>query len=249
MDDGHEFRFRMSAYTPTTMPLGRLAEYLGELAKVLGEDHSVHLIELEEGSTVLVHKVDREAIPKIRERVASVSRGDAPKDAMDGYRMVNKLLREDNASAELLEADAEILEFPGKMVVLPNFVSIFEHGEVDGEIVRVGGIGDPVPIMLVTPDGIVNGCYAKRSIAKPLANRLFETVRIFGDGRWSRNQNGQWMLTHFRVDRFEELEDVTLSAVISQLRGIRGLEVGEDAIEELLKLRHGDEDEEIHGGI
>jgi hypothetical protein len=31
MNSEHEFRFRISARTPTTMPLGRLAEYLAEL--------------------------------------------------------------------------------------------------------------------------------------------------------------------------------------------------------------------------
>ena len=64
MESEHEFQFRINAYTPTTMPLGRLVEYLGELAKILGEDHSIHLVEVDEGSTVLVHKIDAEAVPK-----------------------------------------------------------------------------------------------------------------------------------------------------------------------------------------
>ncbi|HTX48682.1 MAG TPA: hypothetical protein VME40_04750, partial [Caulobacteraceae bacterium] len=113
MAGDNEFRFRISAYTPATMPLGRLAEYLAELAKVLGEDQAVHLVELDEGSTVLVHKIDDEAVPKIRDRAAAVQAGHAPADAMRSYRRVNKMLRDDNGAAALLEGVAEILEFPG----------------------------------------------------------------------------------------------------------------------------------------
>src|SRR5438105_6441841 len=102
------------------MPLARLAEYLAELAKILGEDHSVHLVELQPGSTVLVHQIDEEAAPKILERAAAVRRRDAPAAAMRSYDNVNKLLREDGASASLLEDGAEILEFPGKKVDAPR---------------------------------------------------------------------------------------------------------------------------------
>ncbi|MGC2524161.1 MAG: hypothetical protein WA417_16230 [Stellaceae bacterium] len=159
MEGGPEFRWRIDAYTPETMPLARLAEYLSELAKILGEDHSIHLVQVEPGSTVLVHRIDPEAVPKIRERVAAVRRGDAPASAMHSYNNVNKLLRDDGASASLLADGAEILEFPGKMAKLPHFPAISERGEIDGEILRVGGASDPVPILLATEAGVIlSGC-------------------------------------------------------------------------------------------
>jgi hypothetical protein len=248
MEDGQEFRFRIDAYTPATMPLGRLAEYLAELARMLGEDHSIHLIELEAGSTVLVHKIDAEAVPKVRERAEAVRRGDAPSTAMRSYQHVNKMLRDDAASASLLEEGTEILEFPGKKIELPHFPSISEHGELDGEVVRVGGIGDPVPIMLATDSGTaLSGCHARRPIAKLLGQKLFEPVRLFGEGRWSRTADGRWVLDWFRVDSFVELESEGLGDALTKLRAIPGIDWSDNVVDEFLSLRHGEDD--ANGGI
>jgi hypothetical protein len=116
METGQELRFYMEPYTPDTLPLGRLAEYLAHLAKVIGDDGSVHLIELEEGSTVFVNNVDPEALPRIYDRIAAVKQGDAPRDAMDGYRALNAMLEQDNGSGALLEpTGAQILQFPGQV--------------------------------------------------------------------------------------------------------------------------------------
>src|SRR5450755_4721417 len=91
---GTEFRFSIDAYTPETMPMARLAEYMKQLAEILGEPGAVHFERLETGSTVLVHKVEREAVPKVRERTAAVQRGDAPRDALRAFHAVNRLLRQ-----------------------------------------------------------------------------------------------------------------------------------------------------------
>ncbi len=245
MDVENEFRFRISAYTPTTMPLGRLADYLAELAKILGEEKSVHLVELVEGSTVLVHKIDSEAVPKIRARVASVQGGTAPAEAMRSYRKVNKMLRDDNGAAALLEGVAEILEFPGNRASAAPFMAVSERGEIDGEVVRVGGMGDPVPVLLSTEGHTVSGCWARRAIAKSLALRLFEPVRLFGEGRWVRTPGGQWSLDRFRIDNFTKLDNEPLSETVNKMRGIAGLAFGDNVIAELLAERHGD----ANGGI
>src|SRR5215510_14402815 len=122
METTPELRFVMEPYTPETLPLGRLAEYLAQLAKMLGEHGAVHLIELQEGSTVLVNRVDPEAIPAIYGRTAGVKRGDAPREAMEAYRAINALLTQDNGSAALVEqGGAEILDFPGRHVERPVF--------------------------------------------------------------------------------------------------------------------------------
>lgn len=249
MDSGHEFRFRISAYSPLTMPISRLAEYLSELAKILGEDQSVHLVELEEGSTVLVHKIDQEAVPKVRDRAAAVQRGEAPAAVMRSYAQVNKMLRDDDGSASFLEDSAEILEFPGSRAKLPPFMSVSERGEIDGEVTRVGGIGDPVPIMLMSEGHTVSGCWAKRNIAKALGVRLFEPVRLFGEGRWTRNPAGQWSLSSFRIESFQELDSESLSDTVNKLRAVPGVEWGDDAINELLLARHGEGGGEANGGV
>lgn len=251
MESGSEFRWRIDAYTPETMPLARLAEYLAELAKILGEDHSIHLVELEPGSTVLVHRIDAEAVPKIWERAIAVRRGEAPAAAMRSYNNVNRLLREDGASASLLEDGSELLEFPGKKADLPRFPTVFERGELDGRVMRVGGMGDPVPLMLATDSGAaLSGCYAWRAIAKQLGQKLFDPVRLFGEGRWSRTTEGIWVLNWFRVDSFEELESEGLADALTKLRAVPGLDWGENIADEFLGLRYGEGDgEDVDGGV
>lgn len=250
MEAGEEFRFYIDAYSPETMPLDRLAEYLTELAQVLGEGRYVHLVELEPGSTVLINKVEAEAVPKIRARAIAVRHGDAPRSAMLAYQKINRLLREDNGSGVLIEeSGAEILEFPGKKEAISQIAAVDEYGEVEGEVIRVGGSGDPVPILLSAETGILSGCSAKRSIAKPLANHLFERVRLFGLGRWVRDTDGQWQLGRFNVDRFQVLEEEPLSAALTKLRATPGLEWGDNALDELLRLRHGETNEAEDGGV
>lgn len=249
MGSGHEFRFRINAYTPTTMPLGRLAEYLAELAKILGEDQAIHLIEVDEGSTVLVHKIDDEAVPKVRDRAIAVQNGSGPADAMRSYWQVNNMLRDDDGSAAFLEDGAELIEFPGSKAKLPPFMSVAERGEIDGEVQRIGGMGDPVPVLLSTEGRTLSGCWAKRDIAKPLALRLFEPVRLFGEGRWTRSPTGGWTLASFRIDAFQELDSDSLSNTLNKLRAIPGLELGDNIIDELLISRHGEGDGDANGGL
>ncbi|HWF08216.1 MAG TPA: hypothetical protein VG297_07120 [Bryobacteraceae bacterium] len=54
----------------------RLAEYLADLAALRGEYKSVHFVRLAPGSTQLVHSVEYEAEPKIRERLNGVRNDD-----------------------------------------------------------------------------------------------------------------------------------------------------------------------------
>ncbi len=54
--------------------MARLAEYLHELAVILGEPRAVHFVRLDAGSTVIIHKVEQEAIPKVTDRVIAVAR-------------------------------------------------------------------------------------------------------------------------------------------------------------------------------
>ena len=101
------------------------------------------------------------------------------------------------------------------------------EGSLDGEVLRVGGpqkwVGGPqkyVPVMLQSEDQQIAGCWAERRIAKELAQRLFEPVRLFGRGLWMRDGDGKWNLERFIVESFEALRSETLSESLSRLRAI-----------------------------
>lgn len=239
MATGEEFRFRIDAYTPETMPMARLAEYLAELAALFGEVKAVHFLRVDGGSTVPVIKVEREAVPKVRERVRQVTWGTGPSEALRAYRKINRKLREDNAIGVVQEpTGAEIIRFPGREEKGEGFISVRQQGTLDGEVIRVGGKGPVVPVALQSEGLILSYCFAKRPIAKDLARRLFEPVRLFGTGRWTRDRRGNWKLDSFVIDRFDVLSDEPLSSVLVELRAIQGGEWTDASLAELHELRH-----------
>ena len=249
MIDGDEFRLKIEAYSPDTMPMERLAEYLGELAKMLGEGPAVHFVKLDGGSTSIIHRIQREAIPKIRDRTVAVRRGIGPRDSVRAYQKINRMLRADNGSAVWREekSEAEIIVFPGKEDAEDLVTGISQRGSIDGEIVRIGGLQNLVPIMLKCEQEELSGCWANKTVAKALARRLFEPVRLFGTGRWNRNDEGKWKLDVFRVDGFQPLRDAPLSMALNEIRAI-AIDWNSDAFGELSIIRSS-YGEHTNGGV
>jgi len=249
MSDTEEYRLKIEAYTPDTMPMDRLAEYLAELAQMLGERTSVHFVRLDPGSTSIVHRIEREAIPKIRNRTSSVRRGIGPRESVRAYRKINRMLREDNGRAVWKEegTSADIIVFPGKDDAEETVLGISQRGSIDGEVQRVGGSQQIVPIILRSENDDFPGCWARRSVAKALGHMLFEPVRLFGTGRWNRNEDGQWKLDIFRVESFVSLRNVTLSQALNELRAIK-TDWAAAAFAELNEIR-GDGEGALNGGV
>lgn len=239
-----EFRFKIDAYTPATIPMARLAEYMTHVAMLFGEPAMVHFVRIEGGSLVLVQRVDREAVPKVENRLNQVRRGDAPPEALTAYRTINNKLREDNGSAVIFrDPKTEIMRFPGREEVEQvTFGSFNQEGSLDGVVIRVGGRQELVPVHLESGDIIYSSCEANRSLAKLLAQHIFSSeIRVYGTGRWYRNEDGRWVLDRFRISSFDVLRDAPLSSVVAGLRQVKGSEweTLSDPWSELEKIRRG----------
>src|SRR3954452_15619322 len=91
-------------YTIGTLPMERLAQYMADLAKMLGEPSKVHFVELVESSVGLVHAVEREATPIVDDRVEQIERGTADPVYMTAYRAIDKKLREDDSRGQFFPA-------------------------------------------------------------------------------------------------------------------------------------------------
>jgi len=91
------YNLKIDAYTPETIPMARLAEYLSALAELLGEEHCVHFQSVVPGSTQLTCAVEREATYKVAKRVESVASANANTPLGRAYRGIRRLLREDSA--------------------------------------------------------------------------------------------------------------------------------------------------------
>lgn len=239
--DDAEYRFKIDAYSPATIPMARLAQYMAELAVLLGERHSVHFCRLTKGSTVLNARIDREAVPKIRDRVVTVRAGDAG-EPMRAFNALNKLLRDDNATGVGVLRDATprgvVIRFPGREIAEEKFAAIRQHGSIDGIVTGIRGKDETIHITIQSEGQQISGCETNRSIAKQIGARLFEPVRLFGRGRWARDADGVWTLLHFRIESFEPLQDISLTSALAALRQIP-TEWGDDAYSQIIEMRNG----------
>jgi len=237
-----KYRLKIDAYSRETMPLGRLAEYLAEFAVMLGEDKSIHLIEIEDGSCVSVMLVEPEAEPKILERADAIERKEAPPEAMRAAANFDEKLRKDNGKAEFIgPTGSNLIIFPGRERVEPLTYGPFNQpGVLIGIPILVGGKNDPVPVHLEGKDGTFD-CLARRDTAREIAPHLFnDVIRVEGVGRWVRRPTGEWEMLKFTIKYFKPLADVTLRNTIKRLRAIPAeWKEKEDPLGEIMSIRHG----------
>src|SRR6185437_6992262 len=135
-----EYEFHIDAFTPASIPMARLAEYLRELSLLLGHQKSVHFRRIKSGSVGVVARVEHEAVPKVRVRLQSARDPDAADDVRKPYRRIDEMLREDNGVGKLLRGTTNVVRFPGREAAKSLPMGPFtEHAEFDGQVVRAGG--------------------------------------------------------------------------------------------------------------
>ena len=224
MKDSDEYRFVIDACNPDTLPMSRLAEYMADLARLLGRTEQVHFVRIEAGSAVLVQRVEPEAAPEVRGRVRALADNKAPEDAARAFDALNRRLAEDAATGSLRNGEkAEVVWFPGRDQPPPlTFGAFNQPGVLDGVLIRIGGRDDTVPAHL--RDGeTIHMCHATRDLARRLAIHLYGPVlRVQGEGRWERDANGAWSMKRFNITGFQQLDDGPLGEVVERLRGVRG---------------------------
>lgn len=237
----NEYRFVIGASSPSTMPMARLAGYMADLARLLGESDHVHFVRIEKGSTVLVQQVDPDASAKVRSRIQAYKKNQADSDVISACKSLNERLADDSCTGSLQESNGtEIIQFPGQSQKQELAFGPFNQlGTLDGMLIRIGGRDDTVPVHLQDGDAI-HVCNADRGMARNLAPHLFGPVlRVQGDGRWERDTDGTWLLKRFNIKEFELLDETKLGKVVSKLRAIKGSNWKniDDPREELVRLR------------
>lgn len=235
--------FKIDAFNPETIPMGRLAEYMADLATMIGERSHVHFVELEAGCVELVHQVDYVAYPKVETRTEDVARGSGTVESLAAYRAINKRLVEDNtfATYRRLDLGSEILRFPGVTAPKPLVVApVKQPTTIDGIVLRVGGKpeGGKVPVQIASGDASFQ-CVASVALSKELAGFYLEDERRFhGVGHWHRDEVEGWMLKKLEIQSHEPLDATPLTAIVERLRAIPSDFAHDgDAWAELMKLR------------
>jgi hypothetical protein len=242
MAEKREYRLKITAYSPETMPMRRLAEYLADVAIVLGEESHVHLVGVESSSTCPVMLIDWEAEPKVIDRVHKVRNGEGPEEARRAMTNINARLRKDNASADLINPQrSSVLEFPGARAEQPlEWPSINQAATLYGVPVWVGGKTEQSNIDL--EDGQNEWkCVATRAKAMEIAHHLYRTtLRVNGKGRWRKTPGSTWELERFVIEDFEPMSPTGIVETIEELRRINASwKTLEDPLAKLDAIRQG----------
>lgn len=241
MNDLIHYDFRIDVWKPETLPMAKLAKYLAKLSIMFGDDNCVHFLKVRKGSAIPEIAVDQIAAPKVAARLRLVGMPDSPPELERANLEINRMLREDNASATLkLKNGGIVLNFPGKKTPLAEEVVVYEQGELDGIVIRVGGKDDSVPVWIEGEGRAIYKCQTTRDIARQLATYLFDKqVRVAGNGKWCRTPERKWELEQFEIKSFLPLEDTGLEQLIGELRAVKGNQWNEmdDPQAELRKLR------------
>lgn len=241
-----EYVFRIDVFSPDTLPMARLAEYLAALAKMIGHPDHTHFIGIERGSARLRTAVDAVDAPKVETRLNAVRNGNGPRDAIAAKQTLEDLLANDNAIGALTEgaSDRVVVPFIGRNRPKPlSFPPFREDAFIDGQLVSIGGRDNTAHATLQDGDFYHAGVTMRRELARDLARLLYgPTVRMHGNGRFERQSDGMWKMSDFRVDRYEVLDDRAVPEVLAAARAVPGNRLMDAAsYRDITALREGDE--------
>jgi len=218
--------FVIDAFTPDTLPMSRLGEYLVHLSALLGHKERVHFVEVKAGSATLVHAVEPPAYPKVRSRVHAVRSLDAPVEAIKAFETLEHMLRADGAQAELRRQvdtapTGRLLHFPGASRQLDEAYGPFNQpGQLQGVPINVGGKTSLVNVNLEDGQNVYY-CEATREMALQIAPFLFyQPLRVFGIGKYFRTVDGEWEMKNFRISHFDRLDARSFTESVERLRAI-----------------------------
>lgn len=234
--------FIIDGYTPDTLPLGRLAEYLKNFANLVGPTSDVRFERVGKGSAALINRAPQEVIPDVRARITAAQHGAGPKEAVSGFVGLKGLLVMDKTTGRIKEEHRKILEFP--KVSVAHYGAIYEDGTLEGIVIRIGGKDQTIHIHLKDGERTYSCFTTSLERAKALRPYLLEyekPIRVSGKGKWNRTPSGQWELQEFKIGDFEELRNDELQQVLERMRQVpgSGWDTIDDPIAELERIRRG----------
>lgn len=224
INDDIQYVFTIDVLKPSTAPMLRVAQYMAELARLLGSEADVHINEIRESSLRYHVLSEHDAVPVIDDRLATVEMKGS--EANKHFNSINVMLRADKAVARLDRVSpnrtAQIIRFPGRELPVPRTFKVRQEGTLDGYVVKIGGKDKTAHATLEAGNGRYWRCTLDRELAADLAQHLFKTpVRVSGICTWLRDEEGVWTQdSDFQVREFHVLVDESLPEVLDKLREI-----------------------------
>ena len=237
------FSLRIKGFTPQSLPLGRLGEYVCALAELIGDDVKTSFERVTKGSAQLKVIIDDSDDITAVTRIRLAPSAEEGSPVRRGYEKIQSLLAADKTSAEFKPSKgAAILKFPGAPKGEIRLAVVKEFGELNGRIIKVGGRDETIPIALRTADGEVISCTSNIDMARRLKPYLLEPIDVIleGIGRWKRSDSGAWTAIEFKITDFSVMDfngfDAALEAARSEGSGWDSVQ---DVNEELSRIRYG----------
>ncbi|WP_158932580.1 hypothetical protein [Acidisphaera sp. S103] len=220
MADFEEMEFVIPAYTPETMPLDRLLQYLQQIADVVGVPEDMHLVHIRSSSTKPVFKMPIPVAIQARDNITAVRSGRGTITQRRAYSQIRQMVRKDGGqSASLNDRTGIILDFPPTPDDTGTISGIRQASSFEGSLTKVGGVAEFIPIQMQDVSGdVFSGFSAPKTLAKAMAKLLFEPIRVTGIGSWDRTPAGEWKLSKMLVQAYEPLDDEALHEVFQKLR-------------------------------
>jgi hypothetical protein len=240
-----DYEFHIDAFTPSSIPMARLAQYISELASLLGNTENVHFSGIKKGSVRVVARVASEAAPKVRVRLNNARDPLASNDVRRHFKKIDEMLRSDNAVGNLKRGTSNVIVFPGRKAATNDPYGPFtEASAMDGMVVRVGGADETAHILVENHERKVLSAECTRDLAVRLAPHLYKSIRLIGTARWWRDETGECQLLNFRAKDFAVLDPDDLSMVVSRMRKhvIPSAIAEDDAVARLMRIRDGSGD-------
>lgn len=242
MDTREKLTFRIDSFTPETLPMARLAEYLAQLAALYGSEERVHFDKIRKGSAILQVVIEEQAMPKVFQRLQSVKSGDPDVEAKKAFKALDNLLRSDNAIGSISrEKGGKVLDFPGRKAPPPEVFTLTQPTTVDGVVIKIGGKDNTIPVTLRDQEGKIINCQIRgEAHAKELSRHYLEApIRVHGTAKWIRYADGTWEIEMLHIQSYEELDTTPLDEVLENMRRIQGngWAAIENPIQEWKKMR------------
>lgn len=213
MKKPNTYILRIIGSHPDKLALERLAAYLAELAKLMGEKECVHFDRLVKGSAALRAWAEPGVADEVAKRVRLTAErhAKAPKEAIGALERINELLVQDGRRGELKSpAGAVIYAFPGgRKANLAKEVIVDQDSSITGQVIKIGGRDDTIPVLVKDPDGREYKCtIVGPQLAKEIAaHYLGAQIELSGKGRWRRSPSGTWELINLNVKSWAPLSD------------------------------------------
>ncbi|MCY1543056.1 hypothetical protein D9M68_788490 [compost metagenome] len=86
---------------------------------------------------------------------------------------------------------------------------IDEECSVTGQVIKIGGKDDTIPLLLRDSDGVEYHCTVKgEELAREIsAYYLRDPIEVTGRGKWRRTAEGQWVLEQMTVKAWSPLSN------------------------------------------